>query len=75
MSKYSSFKSHQLITEDWRKFLSESGEEWYGWQESKLGKARKNPKPEEKKESGEDEAKEEKNLSVYQDVQADQEER
>ena len=47
MSKYSSFKSHQLITEDWRKFLSESGEEWYGWQESKLGKARKNPKPEE----------------------------
>ena len=32
MSKYSSFKSHQLITENWRKFLGEGVREDYpGW--------------------------------------------
>tara|TARA_Y100000034_G_scaffold126934_1_gene178944 strand:+ start:41 stop:433 length:393 start_codon:yes stop_codon:yes gene_type:complete len=33
MSKYSSFKSHQLITENWRKFLGEDKipEDYPGW--------------------------------------------
>jgi len=29
--KYSSYKEHQLITENWRKFLREDRKEWPGW--------------------------------------------